>query len=201
MKEKATLIRKSRFHALDDLDLVLTVAVTKEKVVMVEAEGNQVKDETVYEGIEKAFKESQSQIKLIEEFAKAAGKEKIKMTALSEELDAKVLKDAKEFLNTRISKELLILKNPWRDANGDAIKKELAEKYPEELNGQQISALFEKAAKEVMNDYVLNQGKRIDGRKMEDIREIYIETGVLPQELMDQPCLCAVSLRLCQLQP
>jgi polyribonucleotide nucleotidyltransferase len=166
---------------LPHLNMQLDVASTATKVAMVEAEARQVAEETVLEGIKQAFNEAQAQINLINELAKEAGKEKLVVTPLSEEIDPTIYPEIKEFLETRIKKEMEDLTNPWRDANGEAIKKELAEKYPEILTPLQISSLFEKAAKKVMNDIVINQGKRIDGRKMDEIRDIYIETGILPR--------------------
>ncbi len=166
---------------IDALNLDLIVAATKSKVTMVEAEAKQVTDEVMFEAIKKGFEENQPIIKLINELVKEAGKAKQTFQTLEEQVDAAVIKAVKEEFHTILEKELFSSDNPYHDNDAEEIKKQVAEKYPEQLTSVQISAIYEKTAKEIMNDTVLNQGKRVDGRGMEDIREIYIETGVLPR--------------------
>ncbi len=166
---------------LESFDLALLVASTAEKVVMIEAEGKETPDEVVLEGIKKAHKESQKMIAFISEFAKEAGKEKQTYTTVAEAVDEKLLKEVKEEARTRIEAALFDTAHPWHEATGDMIKSELAAKYAETLDAQMVSSIFDKVAKEIMNDSILNKGKRVDGRAMDEVRPISIETGILPR--------------------
>jgi len=166
---------------LEHTGLDLFVASTKDKVVMIETKGKEVADETVFEGIKQAHSESQPIIKLIEEFTKEAGKEKQVFSTVAEEVEEALLKEVKSLAKEKIEAALFDSKNPWHDAKGDEIKIELTEKYAETLTPLIIGGVFDKVAKEIMNDLILGQGKRVDGRKMDEVRPIQIEVGILPR--------------------
>jgi polyribonucleotide nucleotidyltransferase len=61
------------------------------------------------------------------------------------------------------------------------IKAEMAEKYSEVLTAQIVSGIFDKVAKEIMNDTILNKGTRVDGRAMDEVRPLEAEVGILPR--------------------
>lgn len=166
---------------IDELNMNLVVASTAEKVTMIETEAKQVDDAVVFEGIKKAFEVSQGVVALINELIKEVGKEKMTYTGVTDSVDEATLTEVKKEIKDKIGAALLESDQVWHDSLGDVIKAEIAEKYAETLTSTQISSLFEKIAKEFMNDIVLNQGKRVDGRKMEEIRALNMETSVLPR--------------------
>lgn len=170
--------------SLDDvelLDLDLTVAATKDKVVMIEAEAKQVQDSDVLEAIKKGFEENQPIISLLEEFVSEVGREKQTYTLLSEEVDQKILDEAKRLAKEKIEAALFDQTTTWHEATGGLIKQDLALQFAESLTPIQVSAVFDKVAKELMNEIVLTKGKRVDGRAMDEVRPIQIETSVLPR--------------------
>ncbi len=166
---------------VENLTLDLVVASSREKIAMVEAEAKEVNDDTVYRAIEEAHKHSQAVIDLIEEFAKEAGKEKKTFETMADTVDEKVLAEAKKLAHDRIEAALNDKEHPWHEATGQQIKEELISQYSEHLTAQQVSTVFDKVAKEIMNDTVLNQGRRVDGRAMDEVRELQVETGLLPR--------------------
>lgn len=166
---------------MEGLDLELLVASTSSKVAMIEAEGRQVKEDVMFENIKKAFEEAQPQIKFIEEFTKEAGKEKITVVPLAEQIDEKVMEEAKKDIKARIEGAMFGEDSTWHEATGDQIKQEFVTKYAESLTSIQIASLFDKIAKELMNDFVLNKGKRVDGRDMGQVRALHMEMGLLPR--------------------
>ncbi len=166
---------------LEHMDLELTVASTKSKVVMVEAEGKQIKDEVIFDGIKKAFEETKPQIQLIEELQKEAGKQKIVFVPLAEQLEEELLKEVRETARQKIEAALFDKEHAWHEATGDMIKADLASQYAGQLNSVQVSGIFDKAAKEIMNDTILKKHQRVDQRAMDEVRPIEIETGVLPR--------------------
>lgn len=166
---------------IEHLDMNLTVASTKEKVVMIETEAKETADETVFQGIKEAHQHSGQLIDLIADFAKEIGREKQTYSKVAEVVEETVLKEAKTEVKKRIEEALFNVEHPWHEATGDMIKEELALKYTEVLNPQMVNEIFDKVAKEIMLDYVLNKGKRVDGRKMEEIRPLSIMLDLLPR--------------------
>ncbi len=181
-EREGNLIINPDLDELEDLDMDLIVASTAQKIVMVELEGKQTPDDKVLEAIKKGFDEAQSQIKLIADFAKEAGKTKLVFIPVADQVEAPLLKEVKTDIKKAIEDALFSEKSTWHEATGDLIKAEIALKYAEnKLDAIQISAIFDKIAKELMNDFVLVKGKRVDGRGMEDVREIYSEIDILPR--------------------
>ncbi len=166
---------------LENSNLDLFVAATKETIAMVETKAQQVSDEVVFSAIKEAHKNAQPIITLIEELVKEAGQEKQTYSTVAEEVEEALLKEVKQITKERIEAALFDEKTAWHDSMADQIKKELTTKYTEVLTPLIISGVFDKVAKEIMNDLVLKQGKRVDGRKMDEVRPIEIEVGILPR--------------------
>ncbi len=175
------LVVNPTIQETEHVNLDLFTASTKDKVVMIEAGAKQVSDETVYQAIEEAHKNSQPIITLIEDFTKEAGKEKQAYTATGDEIDAKLMEEVKKLAHERIEAALFDKEHAWHEATGDMIKEELAAKYSETLTPQMVFRIFDKVAKEIMNDTILNKKKRVDERKMDEVRSIYQEVGLLPR--------------------
>lgn len=166
---------------LEHSNLDLFVASTKDKVAMIETKASQVSDDLVFTAIKEAHQQSQSIISLISELTKEAGQEKQAFSVIAEEVEEALLKEVKQITKERIEKALFDEKTAWHDSMAEAIKAELVTKYTEVLTPLIISGVFDKVAKEIMHDLVLKQGKRVDGRKMDEVRPIEIEVGILPR--------------------
>lgn len=175
------LIVNPPLEDLEHLSLQLTVSATSSRVVMIEAEGKQVKDEIVLEAIKKGFVENQAVVKLIEDFAKEAAKEKQSYVPVSDEIDPELLERVKADVKQRIEAALFDKEHTWHEATGDIIKAEIAAIHADSLTAVQIISIFDKVAKQIMNETVLNQKKRVDGRAMDQVRDIFIETEILPR--------------------
>ena len=180
-EREGNLIVNPELNELEDLNMDLLVASTKEKVVMIELEGKQIPDDVVFDSIKTAFEKAQPVIDFINDFAKEAAKEKLVFVPIAEQIEEPLLKEAKKDVQKAIEDALFSENSTWHEATGTIIKAEMAQKYAESLNSIQIAAIFDKIAKELMNDFVLTKGKRVDGRKMEEVREIYSEIDVLPR--------------------
>lgn len=180
-KMNGSIVVNPTFEDLDDLEMSVTVAATKELVTMVEAEAKQVPDEEILTAIKKGFEENQIIINLIDELVKEAGKVKQEFVLVSEKIDPKLLETVKKDIKDRIEKALFDPDHAWHEATGDIIKAEIAALHADKLTSIQIISIFDKVAKELMNKTVLEDHKRVDGRAMDEVREIYMETGVLPR--------------------
>lgn len=166
---------------VNSLSLDLLVASTKDKVAMIEAEASQIPDAIMFEAIKKGHEQSQAIVALIEDFQKEAGKEKLPPPTLAEVVEEAVLEEVKMKAKTNIEKALFDSEHPWHDSTGEVIKQELAKEYEETLTPVVIAGVFDKVAKEIMNDLILKQKKRVDGRKMEEVRPLAMEVGILPR--------------------
>ncbi|KKQ77787.1 MAG: Polyribonucleotide nucleotidyltransferase [Candidatus Daviesbacteria bacterium GW2011_GWA1_38_7] len=166
---------------LELLDLNMLVASTKDKVTMIEAEGNQVQENLVFEAIKQGHQKAQEIIALIEEFSSEARKEKLTYTGASAAIDSEILKEVKQVVKDKITAALFDKEHAWHEATGEQIKRDLIAQYSETLNSVSVAEVFDKAAKEIMNDTILNKGQRVDGRAMDEVRPIDIELGILPR--------------------
>lgn len=162
-------------------NLDLFVASSQDKVVMIEVEGKEVPDEKVFEAIKEGHSQAQPIINLIKEFAVDAGKEKLSYSTIAEEIEEALLLEVKKLAKEKIEAALFDKETPWHEATGDLIKQEIAEKYKEVMTTQITSGVFDKVAKEIMNDAILNKKVRVDKRAMDEIRPISMEVDILPR--------------------
>ncbi len=164
-----------------DLNMELLVASGREKVVMIETGAKQIDEKIVFDGIKKAYEQSQAIITLIEEFTKEAGKKKQEISPLEEALEEALMTEVKKITHERIEAALFDNEHPWHEATGDLIKRELSVQYAEKLTPEIISGIFDKVAKEIVHETVLEKGKRVDGRAMDEVRDLNMEVGLLPR--------------------
>ncbi|MBI4038489.1 polyribonucleotide nucleotidyltransferase [Candidatus Daviesbacteria bacterium] len=161
------------------LEMDLMVASNKVKVVMIETAAKQVSEELIFEGIKEAHAQSQPIIDLIEQFSKEAGKEKRPISHLEEEIEKALFAEVTKLTRERIEAALFDNLHPWHEATGDMIKRELILQYAQTLTPQVISGIFDKVAKEILHRTVLEKGKRVDSRAMDEVRLLEMEVGIL----------------------
>jgi len=161
-------------------EMYCTIASTAKKVVMIEAAGNEVPDDVMLEGIKFAHNAIQPVIELINQMVAEIGKPKFEYarSSFNNELFTKIvdkyLEDVKFALDTDD-------KNVREDRFNAVVAKvieEFGEEYPE-LNSQ-LEEITYRIQKLVVKTWLL-QGKRVDGRAMNEIRAMASEVGILPQ--------------------
>ena len=165
----------------ENADLNIIVAGSKTGVVMVEGGCDVVSEEDLLEAIFFGHAQMQPIIDLQIELKKEAGKEKrefispVKDAELIAAIEPKLLPRLKEatLIPTKVerSKALRILKKD--------IMKELEEEYPERAD--EIADIFGDMKKSVIRSLIINENRRIDNRKFDEIRPISCETGILPR--------------------
>ena len=165
-------------QALSEFDFV--VSSSKEKVVMLEGGFCETPEDVVYNAVLAAKKENGLIIDLINELVAAVGKPKVAIpeeTSL-EELKAKIAADyAKE-------SEEVFLKNSQRESAGTEVTdlaKKIAEAYANAYSIKDIETALDKLFKKKVRMDVIEKGKRVDGRKLDEVRPIDIEVGLLPR--------------------
>ncbi len=161
--------------------LELSVAGTKEGVLMVESEAQELSEEVMLGAVMFGFENFQPVIQMIEDLTKEAGKPRWEMPTFPKEFDELYEKVAKQFRSKyeEAFKETDKLK---RGENLDALAEEVkATIDPEnEMEVKYVNDVIEKLMHRVMREGVLNTGRRIDGRDTKTVRPIACQVDVLP---------------------
>ena len=169
---------------LENSDLELIVAGTKDGVLMVESEVKQLTEKIMLDAVMFAHKEFQDVIKFIETFAKG------KKVSQIEYKDGNVDKNLKDLFN-KIEKSykdefIKAYKEKDKSIRSDAlstIRKKIIDEFiledNEEITENLVSFATKKVEKELVRSSILKTGKRIDGRDTKTVRPIKAEVGIL----------------------
>jgi polyribonucleotide nucleotidyltransferase len=182
------------FREIERSELDLVVAGTPDGVVMVEAGANQLPEQDVIEAIDFGYEAVGELIKAQLSILSELGIEQVLPEAREEDptLPAYLEKEAgkaigevlQQFSNTK----------PEREEKLDAIKADLAEKIaalkdddPVKLavaaNGKAYGNGYKALTKKLMREQILKEGKRVDGRALDEVRPISAAAGVLPRRV------------------
>ena len=162
-------------------DLQLTVAASKEKVVMIEAGANEVEDSVMYDAIMLAHKEIRDLLEFIGAIVDEIGKPKFEYPSC--ELDHDMFDKIFDFCEKDVMFALDTDDKTVRDARMFPIKEAILEKFTEEypeLPGM-MEELVYKIQKKIVRRWLLVDKKRVDGRSMNQIRGLAAEVDVLPR--------------------
>ncbi len=162
-------------------EMFLTIAGTKEKVNMIEAGANSVSEDDMFEGIMKAHKEISKICEFIEGIQKEIGKPKFEYEHIV--VPEELYNDVKEIAIDKVRAALDTDDKNIREENlkdvYSFVYEALGEKYPD-MEGTIDEALY-KLQKYVVRRWILDDGKRVDGRKLNEIRPLSAEVGLLPR--------------------
>ena len=162
-------------------DMFLTIAGTAAKVNMIEAGANQVPEESVFEGIMAAHKEIQKICEFIKGIQDEIGKPKFEYESVV--VPEEIYEAVKDVAIDRIREALDTDDKNIREENLKEVYAYvydvLGETYPEEQ--AIIDEALYKLQKYVVRRWILDDGKRVDGRGLEDIRPLSAEVGILPR--------------------
>ncbi len=162
-------------------DLQLTVAASMEKVVMIEAGANEVDDDTMFKAIMMAHEEIKGVLEFINAIVDEIGKPKFAYPSC--ELDHDMFDKVFAFCEKDVMVALDTDDKNIRDARmvpiTDAIIEKFSEEYPE--ISSIMDELIYKIQKKIVRRWLLVDKKRVDGRRMDQIRPLASEVGVLPR--------------------
>ena len=162
-------------------DLLLTVASTKEKVIMIEAGANELPEEKMIEAIYLAHETNQQIIGFFESIIAECGKEKhsYESSAVPEELFERM----KEIVTPEeMEKAVFTDEKQERDENISRLSERLAEAFQEDEEALAIlpDAIYQ-YEKKTVRKMILKDHKRPDGRAINEIRPLEAEVDVLPR--------------------
>ena len=162
-------------------DLELTVAASKEKVVMIEAGANEVSDEVMYEAIMKAHEEIKGLVDFIDGIVAEIGKPKFEYA--SGELDHDMFDEIFAYCEKAVMEALDTDDKNVRDAKMQPIMDDIVATFEEKYEDIKtiLPELIYKIQKKIVRRWLLVDKKRVDGRRMDEIRPLASEVGVIPR--------------------
>ena len=160
----------------------LKVAGTKDAILMVEAGANEVSEEEMLQGILFAHKEIKKQVEFQEKIVSELGVKKAENLPYYV-IDETLENDVREFGYPLMEKVMEHFDRHERDSAEEEanaqILEHFAETYPD--SQRQILDVLYKVKKEIMRAKIIEHGVRPDGRKLDEIRPIWCEAGILPR--------------------
>jgi polyribonucleotide nucleotidyltransferase len=159
----------------------LVIAGTRERIVMIDFEGSEPSEEEIVSAIEFAQPYIQEIIDMQLELREKRGKEKsdaYTILSYSDEIKSAVLNYEKELREAIFIEDKKEREKAMKEVE-EKIKEELSANYPEQI--KEIPLAIEAVEEEIVRKEILENGRRPDGRKPEDIREIECQVGLLPR--------------------
>lgn len=162
-------------------EMQLVVAGTRDAVMMVEAGAKEVPEEIMLEGIVSGHRVIQDIIGFQDEIIAQFGKPKLEIPVY--QVDPELDRLVRDYVSERVA---VAVRNPDKLARQDAIdqleresREHFLESYPE--RGKDIKEIFRGILKETVRQMILEEQERPDGRKLDEIRPITCEVGILPR--------------------
>ena len=167
-------------------DLNLTVAGTEKKIAMIEAGANEVPDDTMLEAIKKGHEEIKKICKFIENMKEEIGKPKFEYKSFA--VDHDIYEYIAENFTDEMKEKVQEVDKETRDNNISELSDKIAESYSEkfgeealEEHKQDIAEAIYKLEKKCVRDMIFYEHKRVDGRKLDEIRPLSCEVDLLPR--------------------
>ncbi|MCY6372523.1 polyribonucleotide nucleotidyltransferase [Clostridium ganghwense] len=165
----------------EESSLDLTVCATKDRVMMIEAGGQEIPEDVMYDAIVFGFDECKKIAEFQEKVMKKYGKTKVEAELY--EVDETIAKEVKEFAFDMIKESMYLTDKDARNAAKDEVREkvneEFGQKYPD--NAADINEVIYKLEKSLVRNMILNEKRRPDGRGFEEVRSLASEVGILPR--------------------
>ena len=159
------------------LDLI--VAGTESSVLMVESEAKQLTEEQMLAAVDFGHKAFQPVIAIINELKQEVGKEKIKIIA---EHNSSLKSEIKNIIGNTLIEAYKIKEKQQRSSKIEEIKTAILGKFVNDSNNSnKINYILKNLEQEIVRGDILKNSIRIDGRKVDEIRQINVEIGLLPK--------------------
>ena len=159
----------------------LTVAGTSEAIMMVEGGADEIPENRMVDAIFFAHEEIKKICAFQDQIIAEVGvpKTEVKAPELNPDIDAAIREYGTSLLEEAVKNPDKKSREADMDKAQEDILEHLLEQYPEEE--KQIHTIIEKVQKEVVRKMILEQGERVDGRQLKEIRPISCEVGYLPR--------------------
>jgi len=161
--------------------LNLTVAGTKDAVMMVEAGANELTEKEMLDAILLAHEEIKKIVAFIESIAAECGKPKMEVNIYKP--DEEFTEKVREYSREKVEWQLDTFDRKVREERSEQVKAEVIEHFAEEYpdSASDIDMILYNLTKEIVRDKIINRKIRPDGRAQDEIRPIWSEVGILPR--------------------
>jgi polyribonucleotide nucleotidyltransferase len=177
------LIVNPTYEQIEKSTMEIVVAGTKDGITMVEGSANEISEELMLEALDKAHNMIREFCTLQEKLRELAGKEKLPLTTVSYSLDNADAIRATAY--PKLEAACFVTGKQERRDGIKAIKTEFETQYAAQLEDEKqkklFNALFEDMQYGILRSSILDKGRRVDGRGLEDIRDIFCEINILPR--------------------
>ncbi|GGI14134.1 polyribonucleotide nucleotidyltransferase [Gottfriedia solisilvae] len=167
----------------EESDINLTVAGTKDAINMVEASANEVPEDVMLEAIMFGHEEIKKLIAFQEEIAAQVGKEKSEVKL--HQLDAEIEKQVRDLCEAELNSAIQVHEKHAREEAITEVKNrviaEFEEKEADEETIGQVKEILSKLVKEEVRRLITVEKVRPDGRKLDEIRPLSSQVGLLPR--------------------
>jgi polyribonucleotide nucleotidyltransferase len=169
------------FEQRKNSKLDLVVAGSKDGLVMVEAGAKEVTEPQVVEALEAAHAAIKEIVAAIDELAKEVGRKKVQVQ--KKEIGHDFYREVEEKVLVPLTEAMRIRGKLENYDRVDQVLDDLVASLPEGEVERHVEAkqIFKDLKEKVLREEVLTHGLRLDGRKFDEIRSIWIETSVLPR--------------------
>jgi polyribonucleotide nucleotidyltransferase len=169
------------FQQRKESRLDLVVAGTADGLVMVEAGATEVTEEQVVQALQTAHNAIKEIVAGIDAVAKEAGKKKL--TVSTREIGHDFYREVEEKVYVPLTEAMRIRGKLENYETVDQALKDLVASMPDAEVERKLEAkaIFKELKEKVLREEVLTHNVRLDGRKFDEVRPIWIETGVLPR--------------------
>ncbi|MBQ6051958.1 MAG: polyribonucleotide nucleotidyltransferase [Clostridia bacterium] len=162
-------------------DMSVTIAATKEKIVMIEAGANEIPDDVMLKGIIYAHGIIKELVDFIQGIKDEIGKPKFEYPSFA--VNEEIYEEVKAYCYDAMKLALNHDDKDERDAAIGEVTKDVnehfAEIYPDE--GAALAEALYKTQKYIVRKELYEEHKRVDGRGLEEIRPLYAEAGLIPR--------------------
>lgn len=166
--------------------LTLTVAGTKDKIAMIEAGADEIPDDIMLEAIKKAHKEIKKLCTFISKMQKEIGKTKFEYKSFA--VDEEIYNEVEAKYKDKMYEAVQAVDKEIRDENIDKLTDEIVEYFTEKVGEEKLEEIMPDIAtsihdleKKCVREMIYNEHKRPDGRKIDEIRPLSCEVGLLPR--------------------
>ncbi len=160
--------------------MTVTVAASREKIVMIEAEAKEIPEEIMYNGILKAHIEIKKVIDLIEKMRDEIGREKFSYEGMSfdDELYAKLMENELHGMEYCMDTDDKNIREERSNEWINKVEEKYSEQHPDIMT--YMPEIIYRMQKSIVKSWLL-EGKRVDGRAMDEIRPLAAEVAVIPR--------------------
>ena len=166
--------------------LTLTVAGTEEKITMIEAGADEIPDDIMLEAIKEAHVEIKKLCAFISKIKEEIGKPKFEYKSFA--VDEEIYKEVEANFEDKMHEAIQAVDKEVRDDNIDKLTDEIVEYFTEKVGEEKTEEIMPDIAtsihdleKKCVRAMIYNEHKRPDGRKIDEIRPLSCEVGLLPR--------------------